>query len=74
MKLEKDRRYQAKAKLSLTESLFASNDALKLLLVKEGFRDVVVTGSGTDRQATGIWNKATVEKKLPKQITEITAV
>lgn len=74
MKLEQNRKYQAKANLSAVESMMLSNEAIKLLLVKEGFRDVSVTGTGQQRQASGIWNKPSIDKPLPKQISEIKAV
>lgn len=70
LKLEQGMRYQADIALSLFESM-ASNDVVAKKLREAGFTDVVVTGTGSSRKATGIWSRPSMEAQLPKQIVRV---
>lgn len=71
MILEKYSKYQGAISLTKGEAFIASNNYLKRELEKAGFTNVEVTGSGTQRNATGVWSRETMEAALPKQVTEI---
>lgn len=69
--LTKNQKYKATVKLTFGESLVASNDYIKSLLLKEGFVDVVVEGKGMDRTATGTWPKENEMREVPGQIKKV---
>lgn len=71
--IEKGRRYRATIKLGMLQSL-ASNDMVAGHLTEAGFTDVTVTGSGSTRIATALWEKDTVTGPIPDEISEISAL
>lgn len=74
MNLKQNQRYQATVQLSGIE-LFASNTDIVNEFMKAGFSEVVVTGSGRQRQAVGRWPKDSISNApIPKQVTNIKEV
>ncbi|MFN7703350.1 MAG: hypothetical protein ACK5OS_01920 [Chryseotalea sp.] len=68
--LTKNTKYQADIFLSALEQ-FATNDMIKSKLTQVGFKDVVVSGTGKSRNATGIWPGETVTADIPTQVKSI---
>ena len=65
--------YRAAIALGFFEK-FASNDMIAGKLRDAGFVDVVVTGSGSERVATGEWSGAPQAADLPDQITRVDVI
>ena len=63
-------KYEADLRLGFFEK-FASNDTIVMKLLDVGFSNVIVTGSGRDRQASGIWTGDDIEVELPSQVVSI---
>jgi hypothetical protein len=57
--LETGQRYKAIIALTEAEAFFASNGLIENKLRAAGFKEVVVTGSKTQRVASGVWNQTT---------------
>lgn len=71
MDLKKNQRYQATLVLSGLDCI-ATNSMVAAEFAKAGFADVVVSGSGKQRTATGRWpNNDLVNAPLPKEVTEV---
>ncbi len=68
--LTSGQRYNAEISLGMLESL-AGNDTIRNKLTDAGFTNVLVTGSGSNRRATGTWNGPTRAVELPKQVTRV---
>ena len=66
-------RYRAAITLGFFEK-FASNDMIAGKLGSAGFTDVLVTGSGSERVATGAWAGPVQAVDLPDQITRIEVI
>jgi hypothetical protein len=64
------KRYRATISLGMLER-FASNDVIAERLRAAGFREVSVTGSGSERLAEALWPSADTSAELPKQISRI---
>lgn len=74
MVLECNTKYQATVKLSFLESL-ATNQMIAEKFAAVGFKNVLVTGSGQQRKATGLWTEKTQEvKTIPAQVSNIVKV
>ena len=71
--VEKGKRYRATITLGLLQG-FASNEMVAGHLIEAGFSDVHVTGSGSTRIATALWDKDTVTGPIPDEISEISAL
>ena len=65
--------YRATLSLGFFEK-FASNATISAKLTDAGFVDVIVTGSGPERVATGEWGGAAQTVDLPSQIQHVEAV
>lgn len=63
-------RYTADITLRGLESL-AGNDTVKRKLEDAGFVNVLVSGNGSSRTASGTWNGPTREAVLPKQVSTV---
>lgn len=71
MDLKKGQRYQATLTLSGFQQI-ASNAMVEDEFKKVGFTDVLVTGTGKQRNAVGRWPKEDVTNApIPAQVTEI---
>ena len=70
MILESNTRYKASLKLSFIESI-ASNEILAKKLTDLGFSEVVITGTGAQRSATGLWTGTTMEVAIPHQVKTV---
>jgi hypothetical protein len=66
--LATNKKYQAELRLSSLEAMMASNDMIAGKFRTVGFTGVVVTGSGVNRSATGVWSGATKDVQLPSQV------
>lgn len=73
MTLTQNKQYEANITLTGIES-FAPNEMVAKKLTDVGFTNVVVTGAGKARTATGTWTGATQKIELPKQVTSIKTV
>jgi hypothetical protein len=62
--------YEATINVGLLAGM-VSNETVAQKLTDAGFTDVIVTGSGAIRTASGIWNGATENVALPNQIVEV---
>jgi hypothetical protein len=71
--LKKNSRYEALISLNYLESL-GTNTMITDKLKGVGFVNVVVSGSGLKRMATGVWGKETQQAEIPKQVTAIKEV
>lgn len=63
-------RYRALIALGFFEK-YAGNDTIAAKLRDAGFVDVIVTGSGSGRVATGEWGGASQTADLPDQIQKV---
>lgn len=70
MYLEQNCSYLATLKLSWIERV-ASNNVIANKFTDVGFKDVVVTGDGAERKATGLWPGNSMEVELPKQVNRV---
>ena len=68
--VHKGKRYAARIELTMIES-FASNADIATRLIKSGFTNVNVTGSGSERVAHGTWVGEDTTADMPSQITEV---
>ncbi len=71
--VRRGRRYRATIALGLLESL-AGNEVIADRLRAVGFADVSVVGTGSKRQAEGLWQNDDSTAELPAQITTVTEV
>lgn len=71
--VQKGKRYQARVNLGLFQSV-ASNDMVADKFREVGFTDVVVTGSGRTRDATGLWPHDDACAEIPAEVSDITMV
>lgn len=62
-------RYRATISLGFVERL-ASNELIAEQFADLGFKDVEVTGKGTDRVAEALWPLPDAEGEMPSQIVE----
>lgn len=70
-KLDHGKKYSAVIKLGMVEQ-FATNEMIAQKLREAGFTNVDVRGTGSERNASGVWTKETQTiTDLPKQITSI---
>jgi len=69
--VEKGKRYRATITLGLLQSM-ASNQMVAQKLTEAGFTEVNVTGSGSTRTATALWEKDTASGAIPSEISNIT--
>jgi hypothetical protein len=65
--LETNQRYKASGKLPLMLS-WATNEQICSMLLNYGFKNVMVTGNGSVRQAEATWGKVT--QPVPAQFKE----
>jgi hypothetical protein len=68
--LQFQKSYKATLKLGMFEQM-VGNDTVAQKLVDAGFVNVLVTGSGRDREATGTWSRSSRQADVPSQITAI---
>ena len=73
MELKQGMLYQADVTLSFLESM-ASNNIIADKLRLAGFSNVIVTGKGNTRNATGYWNLPSQKVELPKQVSNVKLV
>ena len=73
MLFKKGQRYSATIRLGMLESL-AGNEIIKGKLADAGFSDIVVTGTGRERSATGLWPGETQEADMPSQVENVKAI
>jgi hypothetical protein len=71
--VQKGKRYQARINLGLLQSV-ASNDMVADKFREVGFTNVVVTGSGRTRDATGLWPHDDASAEIPVEVCDITMV
>jgi len=71
--LEQDKKYQAVIELGVIEKL-AGNEVIAGKLKDAGFKFVQVTGSGSQRNATGVWAKASQRAPLPSQVKKVNKI
>lgn len=65
------KRYAARIELPFFEAIGASNDDIADRFTAAGFKEVHVTGTGTERIAHGLWAGEDASAELPSQITEV---
>ncbi|MGH9809115.1 MAG: hypothetical protein ACRD9W_18000, partial [Terriglobia bacterium] len=53
---------------------FASNDTIADKLREAGFTEVIVTGSGSTREADAVWPKEDATAEMPSQIASVTEI
>lgn len=68
--VKKGYKYRATIRLGRFQSL-AGNETVAKEFTKVGFENVIVTGSGRDRVAIGIWNQANASAKIPAEVTNV---
>jgi len=68
--VEKGKRYEARIMLGFVQRL-ATNEMVAGKFMEVGFADVVVTGSGRTRQATGLWPNHDATAEIPSEIDHI---
>jgi len=68
--VEKDKRYRARITLGFVQR-FATNEMVAGKFQEVGFTDVVVTGSGRERHATGLWPHQDATAEIPNEIDHI---
>jgi len=68
--VEKDKRYEARITLGFVQRL-ATNEMVAGKFMEVGFTDVVVTGSGRTRHATGLWPHHNATAEIPTEIDHI---
>jgi hypothetical protein len=73
MLLQQGKTYKAQISLGFFEAM-ASNAQIAAKFREVGFQDVVVTGGGATRQATGRWPSVSREVQLPSQVKSATLV
>ena len=73
MQLEQGKSYRADLSLGMLESM-ASNETVAEKFRGLGFTNVVVTGSGSKRQATGTWPLGARAVEMPKQVVSVSVV
>lgn len=66
-------KYKARVQLGFLESM-ASNDLIAGKFRAVGFTDVVVTGTGGTRWATGTWPNADASADMPSQVVAVEVV
>lgn len=71
--VQKGKRYRARINLGLFQSV-ASNDMVADKFREIGFADVVVSGSGRTRRATGVWPHDDASAEIPSEVSDITMV
>ena len=69
----KGKLYKAKIVLEGFEEL-ASNDMIVDKLQEAGFSNIVVTGNGSEREATARWDGNDTTADIPPEITDIQEV
>jgi hypothetical protein len=68
--VHKGRRYQAQISLSFLQK-FVSNDKIARRFTESGFSEVVISGRGARRVATGLWASEDATAEVPPQVSEI---
>ncbi len=68
--VQQGKRYRARITLGFVQR-FATNDMVADKFRDVGFTDVVVTGSGGTRHATGSWPHETASAEIPDEIGHI---
>lgn len=71
--LEKNAKYQATISLNFIEQI-ADNNFIAKKLIDEGFTNVTVTGSGAQREVTGVWSKENLTGPAPAKVIKIEKV